>query len=191
MHNISGVPRRPVVLVILDGFGVNPSKRNNGVAEAHTPQLDAYFSRFPHATLNASGHAVGLPDGQMGNSEVGHLTLGAGNIIHQDIVKISEAIDDGSFNINPALMLAIEKANINKRPLHLMGLVSDGGVHSHLNHLKAIIRLARDHGVKPLLHMITDGRDTPPKSILYHLSDIESLLHECGGAIASLSLIHI
>ena len=187
MHNISGVPRRPVVLVILDGFGVNPSKRNNGVAEAHTPQLDTYFSRFPHATLNASGHAVGLPDGQMGNSEVGHLTLGAGDIIHQDIVKISEAIDDGSFSINQALMLAIEKANINKRPLHLMGLVSDGGVHSHLDHLKAIIRLARDHGVKPLLHMITDGRDTPPKSILYHLSDIESLLHECGGAIASIT----
>jgi len=179
MHNISGVPRRPVVLVILDGFGVNPSKRNNGVAEAHTPQLDAYFSRFPHATLNASGHAVGLPDGQMGNSEVGHLTLGAGNVILQDSVKINEAISDGSFNINQALMLAIEKAHINKRPLHLMGLVSDGGVHSNLDHLKAIIRLARDHGVKPLLHMITDGRDTPPKSALYHLSDIESLLHEC------------
>ena len=187
MHNISGVPRRPVVLIILDGFGVNPSKRNNGVAEAHTPQLDAYFSRFPHATLNASGHAVGLPDGQMGNSEVGHLTLGAGNIIRQDSVKINEAISDGSFNINQALMLAIEKAHINKRPLHLMGLVSDGGVHSHLDHLKAIIRLARDHGVKPLLHMITDGRDTPPKSALYHLSDIESLLHECGGAIASIT----
>jgi 2,3-bisphosphoglycerate-independent phosphoglycerate mutase len=187
MINISGVPRRPVVLVILDGFGVNPSKINNGVAEADTPQLDAFFSRFPHTTLNASGHAVGLPDGQMGNSEVGHLTLGAGEIIHQDVVKISDAISNGQFFINQALMDAIEKASLNKRPLHLIGLVSDGGVHSHLDHLKAIIKLAKDHKVRPLLHMITDGRDTAPKSALNYLSEIEPRLHECGGAIASVT----
>ena len=186
MLNISGVPRRPVVLVILDGFGVNPSKLNNGVAEAETPRLDAFFSRYPHTTLNASGHAVGLPDGQMGNSEVGHLTLGAGAIIHQDVVRISEAISNGEFFINQALMDAIEKAALNKRPLHLVGLVSDGGVHSQLDHLKAIIRLAKEHGVHPLLHMITDGRDTPPKSALNYLPEIESPLHECGGAIASI-----
>lgn len=186
MHNISGVPRRPVVLVILDGYGVNPSRLNNGVAEAQTPNLDRYFSRYPHTTLNASGHAVGLPDGQMGNSEVGHLTLGAGNVIHQDMMKISEAIMDGSFGINQALMGAIEKAVLTKRPLHLMGLVSDGGVHSNLNHLKALINLAKECGVRPLLHMITDGRDTPPKSARQYLSEIESQLHECGGAIASI-----
>ena len=186
MLNISGVPRRPVVLVILDGYGVNPSRLNNGVAEALTPNLDKYFSRYPHTTLNASGHAVGLPDGQMGNSEVGHLTLGAGNIIHQDVMKISESIKDGSFNINTALLDAIEKASVTKRPLHLMGLVSDGGVHSQLEHLKAIISLAKDCGVRPLLHMITDGRDTAPKSVLNHLPEIESRLHECGGAIASI-----
>jgi len=186
MINISGVPRRPVVLVILDGFGVNPSKLNNGVAEAETPGLDAFFCRYPHTTLNASGQAVGLPDGQMGNSEVGHLTLGAGEIIHQDVIKISEAINNGQFFINQALMDAIDKASLNNRPLHLLGLVSDGGVHSHLDHLKAAIRLAKDHGVRPLLHMITDGRDTPPKSALNYLSEIESQLHECGGAVASI-----
>jgi 2,3-bisphosphoglycerate-independent phosphoglycerate mutase len=186
MLNISGVPRRPVVLVILDGVGVNPSKLNNGVAEAQTPRLDTFFSRYPHTTLNASGHAVGLPDGQMGNSEVGHLTLGAGEIIHQDVVKISEAINNGQFFINQALMDAIEKASLSKRPLHLVGLVSDGGIHSHLDHLKAVIRLAKDHGVHPLLHMITDGRDTPPKSALNYLSEIETQLHECGGAVGSI-----
>jgi 2,3-bisphosphoglycerate-independent phosphoglycerate mutase len=187
MLNISGAPRRPVVLVILDGYGVNPSRLNNGVAEALTPNLDAYFSRYPHTTLNASGHAVGLPDGQMGNSEVGHLTLGSGSVIHQDVVKISAAIEDGSFNINQALMDAIEKAVTRKRPLHLMGLVSDGGVHSHLDHLKALIQLAKECGVRPLLHMITDGRDTPPKSALNYLAEIENQLHECGGAIASIT----
>jgi 2,3-bisphosphoglycerate-independent phosphoglycerate mutase len=186
MLNISGVPRRPVVLVILDGYGVNPSSLNNGVAEAQTPNLDKYFSRYPHTTLNASGHSVGLPDGQMGNSEVGHLTLGAGHVIHQDVMKISQSIKDGSFNINTALLDAIEKASVTKRPLHLMGLVSDGGVHSQLEHLKALISLAKDCGVRPLLHMITDGRDTPPKSVLNYLPEIESQLHECGGAIASI-----
>jgi 2,3-bisphosphoglycerate-independent phosphoglycerate mutase len=187
MINISGVPRRPVVLVILDGFGVNPCKLNNGVAEANTAELDTFFSRYPHTTLNASGPAVGLPQGQMGNSEVGHLTLGAGEIIHQDIVKISEAISDGSFYRNPALLDAVSKAASKKRPLHLIGLVSDGGVHSHLDHLKAIIRLAKDNRVRPLLHMITDGRDTAPRSALNYLGEIESRLHECGGAIASIT----
>ena len=148
MSNVSGVPRRPVVLVILDGFGVNPSKRNNGVAEAATPQLDAYFSRYPHTTLSASGFAVGLPDGQMGNSEVGHLTLGAGTIIRQDMVRINDAIANGEFFANPALVAASECADGNGRPLHLLGLVSDGGVHSHPRHLVALLRLARDRGAR-------------------------------------------
>ena len=171
MPLIKGVPRRPVLLVILDGFGVNPSKRNNAVCEAETPRLDAYFSRYPHTTLNASGHAVGLPDGQMGNSEVGHLVLGAGDIIRQDIVRINDAITRGEFFTNPALLDAADLAKRQGCPVHLIGLVSDGGVHSHLDHLSALIRLCRARGARPLLHMITDGRDTPPQSALSYLRD--------------------
>jgi len=186
MSHVSAVPRRPVVLIILDGFGVNPSKRHNGVAEARTPHLDDYFSRYPHTTLNASGPAVGLPDGQMGNSEVGHLTLGAGSIIHQDIVRIDDAINNGDFFRNPALLAAMEQAAARRRPLHLLGLVSDGGVHSHIRHIQALIRMCKRQGVRPLLHMFTDGRDTPPQSALNYLHDLENSLHECGGAIASI-----
>lgn len=187
MHmTVSGVPRKPVVLIILDGFGVNPSKSNNAVAEASTPNLDRYLSRYNHTTLNASGPAVGLPDGQMGNSEVGHLTLGAGSIIRQDTVAISEAIASGAFFENPALLSAIEDARQQQRPLHLLGLVSDGGVHSHPDHLLALIKLCRQHNVRPLLHMITDGRDTLPQSALHFLAPLEKKLHEAGGAIASI-----
>ena len=187
MSTISGVPRRPVILVILDGFGVNPAKRNNAVYEAPTPNLDNYFSRYPHTLLNASGQAVGLPDGQMGNSEVGHLTLGAGSIIRQDMVKINEAISSGEFYDNPALVEAIEMARHNKRPIHLLGLVSDGGVHSHIRHLDSLIEACRHRSVKPLLHMITDGRDTAPQSALTWLPELEERLHKAGGAIASIT----
>ena len=186
MSLIEGVPRRPVLLVILDGFGINPGKRNNAVSEAETPRLDAYFSRFPHTTLNASGHAVGLPDGQMGNSEVGHLTLGAGSIIHQDMVRIDDAISNGDFYRNPKLLSAVKRAKEADRPLHLLGLVSDGGVHSQLSHLSALIELCHRHAVRPQLHMITDGRDTLPQSALNFLPRIESELHEAGGAIGSI-----
>jgi 2,3-bisphosphoglycerate-independent phosphoglycerate mutase len=185
MPNISGVPRRPVILLILDGFGVNPSKRNNAVAEARTPNLDAYFARYPHTLLRASGTAVGLPDGQMGNSEVGHLTLGAGDVIRQDIVRIDEAIASGDFFANSALCEAADCAAGTGRPLHLIGLVSDGGVHSHLEHLYALLRLCRRRGARPLLHMITDGRDTPPHSALDYLPEVERRVHAAGGAIAS------
>lgn len=185
MSNISGVPRRPVILLILDGFGVNPSKRNNAVAEARTPNLDAYFARYPHTLLQASGAAVGLPDGQMGNSEVGHLTLGAGAIIRQDIARINEAIVSGEFFANRALCEAADYAADTRRPLHLIGLVSDGGVHSHLEHLYALLQLCRQRGARPLLHMITDGRDTPPRSALDYLPEVERRVHAAGGAIAS------
>jgi len=186
MSTISGVTRRPVILIILDGFGVNPSKHNNAVLEAPTPRLDEYFSRYPHTLLNASGDAVGLPDGQMGNSEVGHLTLGAGDIIRQDIVRINDAIASGEFFQNPALNQALDKAKANGRPIHLLGLVSDGGVHSHIDHLYAIIEACKQKGVKPLLHMITDGRDTAPQSALHGLSALQGKLNEAGGAIASI-----
>ncbi|WP_455218883.1 2,3-bisphosphoglycerate-independent phosphoglycerate mutase, partial [Kaarinaea lacus] len=180
------VPRRPVLLVIMDGFGVNPSKINNAVAQANTPNLDEYFSHYPHTLLQASGTAVGLPDGQMGNSEVGHLTLGCGSVISQDIVQINQAIDNESFYANTALLRALRKAKENKRPIHLLGLVSDGGVHSSLKHLLALIRLCKQQQVKPLVHMITDGRDTPPKSALNYLHRLQSALYESGGAIATI-----
>ncbi len=179
-------PRRPVLLVIMDGVGINPSKQYNGFAEARTPRLDAYFANYQHTTLNASGHAVGLPDGQMGNSEVGHLTLGCGRIIRQDLVRIDDAIDNGDFYRNRALLDSLQLAANRQKPVHLLGLVSDGGVHSHLRHLKALIRLCKQQGVSPLLHMITDGRDTPPHSAINYLAEIEAELHKADGAIASI-----
>ncbi len=179
-------PRKPVVLVILDGFGVNPGRLNNAIAEAHTPNLDAYFARHPHTLLQASGPAVGLPDGQMGNSEVGHLTLGAGSVIRQDSVRIDDAIANGEFHANPALVAAMEQAQATGRPVHLMGLVSDGGVHSDLGHLLALVRMAADRGVRPLLHMFTDGRDTPPHSAQEYLDEVLPALERAGGAVASI-----
>ena len=186
MTHVTGVPRRPVVLVILDGYGVNPGKRNNGVVEAKTPHLDAYFSRYPHTTLAASGAAVGLPDGQMGNSEVGHLTLGAGDIIRQDAVRISDAIESRDFFANPAFLEAIERGARQGGVVHLLGLVSDGGVHSHLDHLSALIAMCGKHGVKPLLHAITDGRDTAPRSAMHYLPSVDEQLRAAGGGIASI-----
>jgi len=184
---IAEVPRQPVVLVILDGVGVNPSKVNNAVIEARTPNLDTYFSHYPHTLLQASGTAVGLPDGQMGNSEVGHMTLGSGCITLQDIVQINQSIESGTFFKNPALLASIHKARECERPVHLLGLVSDGGVHSSLVHLLALIKLCRQERVKPLLHMITDGRDTAPTSAPGYWHSIRNALHESGGSVATIS----
>ena len=179
-------PRRPLVLIILDGFGVSPSRLNNAVLQAKTPRLDNYFAHHPHTLLQASGNAVGLPDGQMGNSEVGHLTIGCGAIVQQDLVRIDTAINDASFFENPALCDAVEQARNNQRPLHLAGLVSDGGVHSDISHLLALIELCRRHGVRPVLHMFTDGRDTAPKSALQYLHQVEPALLDAGGKIATI-----
>lgn len=179
-------PRRPVLLVIFDGFGINPAKADNAIALARTPNLDHTFTHYVHTQLQASGPAVGVPDGQMGNSEVGHMTLGAGAIVDQDLMRIQHAIDHGEFFDNPALNAALDDAKQRQRPLHLLGLVSDGGVHSDLPHLLALIRLCKQQRVKPLLHMITDGRDTPPRSALTYLQPVESALHDCGGAIATI-----
>lgn len=180
-------PRRPVLLVILDGFGINPSKLNNAVAIAQTPKLDAYFSRYTHCALQSSGLAVGLPDGQMGNSEVGHLTLGCGSIVRQDLVRINDAIENGEFFDNAVFNQAIDRALAAKRPIHLLGLVSEGGVHSQMEHLFALIELCGRRGVRPLLHMITDGRDTPPRSANIYLDEVEPVLQQAGGAIATIS----
>ena len=187
MQNIHTPPRKPVVLIILDGFGVNPCKANNAVAIANTPRLDAYFAHYSHTVIQAAGHAVGLPNGQMGNSEVGHLTLGCGSIVRQDLVKIDDAITDGSFYSNPALLAAIDTAARNSRPLHLAGLVSDGGVHSHLKHLLALIDLCHQKGVRPVLHMMTDGRDTAPQSALNYLPQTQAALEKAGGSIATIT----
>ena len=140
----------------MDGVGVNPSRENNAVALAKTPNFDRYFSSYPHTLLQASGAAVGLPDGQMGNSEVGHLTIGAGSIIRQDLVLIDEAIQDGSFLKNDALNGAIQRAAKGNGKLHLIGLASPGGVHSHTRHLCALLDLCHRHQVSPLVHVITD-----------------------------------
>ena len=186
MNKIS-VPRCPTLLVILDGFGVNPSKRNNAVYEAKTPNLDRYFEHNPHITLTASGRAVGLPKGQMGNSEVGHFTIGCGNIYMQDLVRINDAIEDGSFYEKPVLLNAFSRAKQMNRPIHLVGLVSDGGVHSHTKHLCALLKMAKDQGVKPVVHVITDGRDTPPRSALSFLQPLQTSIEENGGEVATVT----
>ena len=187
MADWPNIPRRPVLLVILDGVGINPAKAHNALALARTPRLDHYFAVHPHTSLQASGRAVGLPDGQMGNSEVGHITLGSGCVIRQDLVLIDDAIADGSFYRNEVIIAAARRAAARGRPLHLLGLVSDGGVHSHLSHVLALIEICRQQGVPPAVHMFTDGRDTPPRSALGYLPEIEAALTAAGGHIASVS----
>ncbi len=178
-------PRRRTLLVIMDGFGINPSKINNGISAARTPRLDEYFEHYSFTELQASGSSVGLPEGQMGNSEVGHLTLGTGAIQRQDLVKINDSIIDNSFYENSALIAVVTKAKQQNRPLHLMGLVSEGGVHSHINHLFALIELCRRHQVTPLLHAITDGRDTAPQSAIEQTDQIAAELAKANGSVAS------
>ncbi len=187
MTHDSGAPRRPTLLVIVDGFGINPDPTHNAIALAETPNFDRYFAEFPMTTLEASGRGVGLPAGQMGNSEVGHMTIGCGAIVNQDLVRIDDAIEDGGFFENPALLSAVQASRDANRPLHLAGLVSNGGVHSHIDHLGALIRLCHRHGVTPQLHMITDGRDTAPQAALSFLPGLEALLDECGGHIGTVS----
>lgn len=187
MPNKSLAPRQPVLLIIMDGIGLNPSPVNNAVAMAATPNLDRLFSTNPVTVLEASGAAVGLPVGQMGNSEVGHLTIGCGAVLRQDLVVINEAIDDGSFAENTAIAGACRAAAAAGRPLHLIGLVSDGGVHSHLDHLIALIEACQHYRVMPMLHMITDGRDTAPQCATAYLPRVEAALAAAGGQIATVS----
>ncbi len=180
-------PRRPTLLLILDGVGLNTHTENNALYLADTPNLDRYFAHYPHTRLYASGPSVGLPEGQMGNSEVGHMTIGAGTILRQDLVRIDDAIADGSFYDNPVLLTAAERAVKAGRPLHLLGLVSAGGVHSHIRHLYALIEFCRRQKIPPVLHMITDGRDTPPRDCLSLLDSLENRLSEAGGYVATIS----
>ena len=185
MSQRSGAPRRRTLLVILDGFGVSPGKENNATYLAYTPNLDDYFSYYPNTVLEASGASVGLPDGQVGGSEVGHLTLGSGCVVRQSLAQINTAIRDNSFLENETLVQACEQARAENRPLHLLGLVSDGGVHSHIRHLLALIDLASRHGVEPQVHVITDGRDAPPYSAMHYIRQLRLPLRQAGGRIAS------
>jgi 2,3-bisphosphoglycerate-independent phosphoglycerate mutase len=158
-------------LVILDGWGLAPPGPGNAISLADTPVFDGLWDRYPHTQMTACGPAVGLPEGQMGNSEVGHLNLGAGSIVKQDLARIDEAIESGEFRENPALVAAMRDAP----RVHLIGLVSDGGVHASLEHLKALVELAREQGVEDLvIHAFTDGRDTLPTSGAEHLATVES-----------------
>ena len=159
------MPYRPVVLAILDGWGIGPDYPGNAIRAADTPTMDRLQASYPMTPLRCSGRDVGLPDGQMGNSEVGHLNLGAGFVVYQWITRIDTAIEDGSFFENPVLRGAVDHATEHRSALHLMGLLSDGGVHSHQRHLNALLELAQHHGLQRVyVHVFTDGRDTPPES---------------------------
>jgi 2,3-bisphosphoglycerate-independent phosphoglycerate mutase len=180
--------RKPVALVILDGWGINESCENNAVCQARTPRLDELFKNYPHSWLNASGLNVGLPEGQMGNSEVGHLNIGAGRIIYQDLTRISRSITDGDFFTNPVLVKALSKIRSTGGQLHLMGLLSDGGVHSHIAHLFALLELSKREGVDAFVHAFMDGRDTPPKSGLGYLEQLEAEISRLGhGCLATVT----
>ena len=177
-----------ILLLVMDGFGINQKKEGNAIALANKPNLDRLLVDYPHTVLGASGLDVGLPEGQMGNSEVGHLNFGAGRIVYQEITRIDKAIKDGSFFENKVLLEAMNKAKENNSALHLMGLVSDGGVHSSLNHLYALLRLAKDKGVKELyLHAFMDGRDTSPTAGKEYIKQLLEKFREYG--IGSLSTI--
>jgi len=179
---------RPVFLLLCDGWGHAPPSEGNAIALARTPIFDRWLAESPWTLLDASGESVGLPAGVMGNSEVGHLTLGAGRMVPQDLLRVDLSLRDGSFFENPALVGAAEHARKRGSTLHLMGLVSDGGVHSHLTHLEGLIELARRRRVERLrVHVFTDGRDTPPQSAAGFVDRLENALRPSGGRIATVS----
>ncbi|MBW2452709.1 MAG: 2,3-bisphosphoglycerate-independent phosphoglycerate mutase [Deltaproteobacteria bacterium] len=181
--------KRPITLIILDGWGINDSCQDNAVCHANKPNLEALSGKYPTTYLNASGLNVGLPDGQMGNSEVGHMNIGAGRIIYQDLTRISQSIADGTFFTNPTLLTAMQRIKGAGGKLHLIGLVSDGGVHSHNSHLYALVKLAKQQGVEQVcVHAFLDGRDTPPQSGEGYLDELEQALARIGhGQIASVT----
>jgi 2,3-bisphosphoglycerate-independent phosphoglycerate mutase len=181
----------PVVLVILDGWGIGRDEPGNAVLHARTPTMDRLWADYPHATLLTSGEDVGLPAGQMGNSEVGHMNIGAGFVVYQWLTRIDLAVANGELAANPALNRAIERAIDNGGTLHLLGLVSDGGVHSHIEHLIALLRLAKSRGLpadRVVVHAFTDGRDTAPDSGLGFLRDLERAMTSIGiGSVGTVS----
>ena len=170
--------KKPTVLMILDGYGLNDKCEANAVCEGKTPVMDQLMSQCPFVKGNASGMAVGLPEGQMGNSEVGHLNMGAGRIVYQELTRITKEIQDGDFFKNEALLAAVKNAKENNSALHFMGLLSDGGVHSHNTHLYGILELCKKQGFdRVYVHPFLDGRDTPPASGKDYVA---ALGHHCG-----------
>lgn len=179
--------KKPVVLCIMDGFGYNPSDYGNAIVAAKTPRLDEIFKNNPMTYIGASGMDVGLPDGQMGNSEVGHTNIGAGRVVYQELTRITKSIQDGDFFQNDAFLKAVENCKKNDSALHLIGLLSDGGVHSHNTHLYALLELAKRNGLeKVYVHALLDGRDVPPSSGVEFIAQLEDKMSEIGvGKIAT------
>ena len=181
--------KKPVLLMILDGWGIAPASSSNAATLARTPNLDAYFANYPHTQLEASGLEVGLPAGQIGNSEVGHLNIGSGRIIYQSLTRISKSIADGDFFTNPVLVKVMDEVKASGKALHLLGLLSDGGVHSHITHIIALLEMAQKHGLtKVYVHAFLDGRDVPPQSALTYVEQLEAAMDKIGvGKIATVS----
>ncbi|MDE6398945.1 MAG: 2,3-bisphosphoglycerate-independent phosphoglycerate mutase, partial [Clostridiales bacterium] len=174
-------------IIIMDGFGLRGEERGNAIRAAGTPHIDALTEKYPHTQIEASGKAVGLPAGQMGNSEVGHLNLGAGRVVYQDISLIDHAIETGEFFANEAFTAAAENVKKHGTAMHLIGLTSDGGVHSHIEHLYALLRFCKQAGVKDVyIHCVTDGRDVPPDSARAYVKQVEEKAAEIGvGKVAT------
>lgn len=190
MHEIESIMsnKKKVILVIMDGWGIGQQSSSDAIRHARVPFVSSLYQQYPNTTLVTYGEAVGLPEGQMGNSEVGHLNLGAGRIVNQELQRINVAIRDGSFSKNEVLLAAIRGAKSAKKPLHLLGLVSDGGVHSHINHLKAIVDICKKEGLENVfIHAFTDGRDTDPKSGLGFIRELQEHLNRSTGRIATVS----
>ena len=179
----------PVALIVLDGWGIRADRSYNAIAMARKPVYDALMNRYPHARLIASGEAVGLPAGQMGNSEVGHMNMGAGRVVYQDLTRIDKSIRDGEFFTSEPLTAAMDRAATGRHALHFIGLVSDGGVHSHQRHLHALIEMAaRRHVPQVFVHVITDGRDTSPTGAIRYVAELEDVMRRAGvGRIATIS----
>ncbi|WP_096607904.1 2,3-bisphosphoglycerate-independent phosphoglycerate mutase [Calothrix sp. NIES-2100] len=182
-------PVAPVVLVILDGWGYCDQKRGNAIVNAQTPVMDSLWAAYPHTLIRTSGKAVGLPDGQMGNSEVGHLNIGAGRVVPQELVRISDAVEDGSIKLNPALVKICQEVRDRNGKLHVVGLCSEGGVHSHLTHLFGLLDLAKQERISQVcIHAITDGRDTAPSEGVKAIGSLQEYIDRVGvGRIVTLS----
>ena len=177
---------KKVLLMILDGWGIAKNPKVSAVDSAQTPYINSLYKKYPHSKLEASGLAVGLPAGQMGNSEVGHMNIGAGRVVYQDLVRVNKAVEDKELDGNPVLMEAISYAKKNNKPFHLIGLLSDGGVHSHIDHLKGLCTIANNHGLtKVFIHAFMDGRDTDPKGGIGYLTDLKDHIAKTTGQIAS------
>ncbi|GHU55034.1 2,3-bisphosphoglycerate-independent phosphoglycerate mutase [Clostridia bacterium] len=183
------MPKKPIVLIIMDGHGENPENYGNAIHEAKTPNLDSYYLKYPSTYIGASGMCVGLPDGQMGNSEVGHTNIGAGRIVYQELTRITKSIKDGDFFENETIISALENCKQNDKALHLLGLLSDGGVHSHIDHLFGLLEAAKKANLtKVYVHCFMDGRDVPPMSGKAFIEQLQAKLKELEiGSIATIS----